>query len=138
MASNLIRRDALLDSLKESKEGLRKIYDGLQYENEKRICSAEIMSFIEAILRVQEAPAVDAEPVRHGRWILEAHDERVNYRWNVTAMCSECCDEKKEIWAGFFPGVFDCIARDVALQDARNVKLSNYCPNCGAKMDGCG
>lgn len=80
--------------------------------------------------------AADVAPVRHGRWILEAHDERVNYRWNVTAECSECCDERKEIWAGFFPGFPSPIAKDVALVSAESVKLSNYCPNCGAKMDG--
>ena len=80
--------------------------------------------------------AADVAPVRHGRWILEAHDERVNYRWNVTAECSECCDEQKEIWAGFFPNVPPPIARDAALVSAESVKLSNYCPNCGAKMDG--
>ena len=78
---------------------------------------------------------VDVAPVRHGRWILEAHGERVNYRWNVTAECSECCDERKEIWGGFFPGVPSTIAKDVALASAESVKLSNYCPNCGAKMD---
>ena len=27
-----------------------------------------------------DIPAADAAPVVHGRWILEAHDERVNYR----------------------------------------------------------
>ena len=80
-------------------------------------------------------PAADVAPVVHGRWILEAHDERVNYRWNVTAECSECCDEQKEIWAGFFPNVPSPIARDAALVSAESVKLSNYCPNCGAKMD---
>ncbi len=84
---------------------------------------------------ILDAPAADVAPVVHGRWILEAHDERVNYRWNVTAECSECCDEQKEIWAGFFPNVPPCIARDVALISAESVKLSNYCPNCGAKMD---
>lgn len=89
--------------------------------------------FEAAILKI---PAADVAPVRHGRWILEAHDERVNYRWNVTAECSECCDEKKEIWAGFFPNVPDWLARDVALENAKSVKLSNYCPNCGADMRG--
>ena len=89
-----------------------------------------------AINALRNAPAADVAPVVHGRWILEAHDERVNYRWNVTAECSECCDEQKEIWAGFFPNVPPSIARDVALVSAESVKLSNYCPNCGAKMDG--
>ena len=79
--------------------------------------------------------SADVAPVRHGRWILEAHDERVNHRCNVTAECSECCDEQKEIWAGFFPGVPPSIARGAALVSAESVKLSNYCPNCGAKMD---
>ena len=84
---------------------------------------------------ILDAPAADVVPVRHGRWLLEANKDKVNCRWNVTAECSNCCDEKKEIWAGFFPNVPDWLARDTALIDAKSVKLSNYCPNCGAKMD---
>ena len=82
-----------------------------------------------------ELPAADVFPVRHGRWLYEVHKENVNFRWNVTAECSECCDNRKEIWGGFFPNVPDCIARDVALQNAKQIKLDNYCPNCGVKMD---
>ena len=85
---------------------------------------------------ILDAPDADVVPVRHGRWLLEANKDKVNCRWNVTAECSNCCDEKKEIWAGFFPNVPDWLARDTALIDAKSVKLSNYCPNCGAKMDG--
>lgn len=53
------------------------------------------------------APAVDAEPVRHGAWI----DGRpyVNSRWKVCSVCKECAPEPH---AGY-----------------------EYCPNCGAKMD---
>lgn len=82
-----------------------------------------------------ELPAADVSPVRHGRWLYEVHKENVNFRWNVTAECSECCDNRKEIWGGFFPNVPDCIARDVALQNAKQIKLDNYCPNCGVKMN---
>jgi hypothetical protein len=78
----------------------------------------------------------DVVEVRHGWWMLEAHNERVNYRWNVTAECSECCNGEKKIWAGFFPNVPDYLAKSVALQEAEQVELDNYCPNCGAKMDG--
>ena len=82
-----------------------------------------------------ELPAADVSPVRHGRWLYEVHKENKNFRWNVTAECSECCDNRKEIWGGFFPNVPDCIARDVALQNAKQIKLDNYCPNCGVKID---
>lgn len=84
--------------------------------------------------RIMEQPTIEAVPVVHGRWMLEAHKENVNYRWNVTAECSECCDGQNEIWAGFFPGVPDYFAESISLQCAENVKLSNYCPNCGADM----
>ena len=60
---DLISRSALLDSLKKSKDGLQKIYEGLQSESELDICSGQIVTFIEAILRVKEAPAVDAVEV---------------------------------------------------------------------------
>ena len=105
-----------------------KPFHGFEHAMYRKVCEAEIS--------IGKTQAADVAPVVHGRWVLEAHDERVNYRWNVTAECSECCDEKKEIWAGFFPNVPDWLARDVALESAKSVKLSNYCPNCGAKMDG--
>lgn len=73
---------------------------------------------------------------REGKWVLEAHNEGTNFRWNVTAECSECHAEKKEIYAGFFPGFPDNLAEQVILNSAQSVKLSNFCPNCGADMRG--
>ena len=122
-----IERDAI-------SEEIRKYY----YKNPPNFSYGE--GFDRGLDRAQrailDAPAADVSPVRHGRWLLEANKDKVNCRWNVTAECSNCCDEKKEIWAGFFPNVPDWLARDTALIDAKSVKLSNYCPNCGAKMDG--
>lgn len=60
-----------------------------------------------------DAPAVDAEPVRHGKWLKpsrmlppEHHDKK---------RCSVCAN--------------------FALNDRLGrVRPSNYCPSCGAKM----
>ncbi len=98
--------------------------------------SLEVKGAQKVIERINKAPTVDAVEVVHGHWIYEAHKEYANYRWNVTAQCSECGEDKGEIWAGFFPGIPDDIAESVALQSAESVKISNYCPNCGSKMDG--
>ena len=81
---------------------------------------------------------VDVVEVVHGRWELTAHEEYSNYRWNVTAECSECHRSKGEIYAGFFTGFPKDLARSLVLDCAKKVKLDNYCPNCGAKMDGDG
>lgn len=58
---------------------------------------------------VENAPTID--PVKHGRWIrwVQNKDE-----WPA-AMCSECQEKV----------------------DADNEgQYTNYCPNCGARMDG--
>ena len=54
-------------------------------------------------------PAVDAEPVRHGRWINRGY-VCGEYEWE----CSVCGESE---WRGSTIGL-------------------HFCPNCGAKMDG--
>ena len=103
--------------------------------NSQKYFSSFHKGYVQAIEDLADIPAAKVSPVRHGRWLYEVRKENVNFRWNVTAECSECCDNRKEIWGGFFPNVPDCIARDVALQSAKQIKLDNYCPHCGAKMD---
>ena len=56
---------------------------------------------------IEELPATDAAPVRHGRWIADGD----GYHW--TYNCSICA------WKDGYP--FN--------------ERHNYCPNCGAKMD---
>ena len=61
-----------------------------------------------------EIPAVDAEPVRHGKWLKPSRMLPPEYRDNKR--CSVCAN--------------------FALNDRLGrVRLSNYCPNCGAKME---
>ena len=59
-----------------------------------------------------ESPIIDAEPVRHGQWETKVYTTEsdgwiTEYREEV---CSECGEGQ--------------------------IGISNYCPNCGAKMDG--
>ena len=55
---------------------------------------------------IRKQPVVDAEPVRHGRWIYKPAWS--NADWGVY-LCSEC---NKPYWWN----------------------TDHYCPNCGAKM----
>lgn len=56
---------------------------------------------------IEDAPAADAEPVRHGKWI----DKLSDCYWPGDKICSECGAEYS-----FY-------------------NVQNYCPNCGARMD---
>ena len=60
----------------------------------------------EIILDIDEAPTIEAEPVRHGRWIGKP------IAGYSTVRCSAC--------------------GDVFLENNGKWK---YCPHCGAKMD---
>ena len=71
---------------------------------------------MEGVKILNQFPAADVAPVRHGRWILGYVEPGYftpggNRPW----ICSEC--EKVISWMLGEP-------------------LENYCPNCGAKMDG--
>ena len=59
---------------------------------------------------IDSEPAADVTPVRHGRWVHEHISE--GYAWVI---CSEC----------------EAVIHKILIN-----KRLNYCPNCGAKMDG--
>ena len=62
-------------------------------------------------LRIDNAPTVEAEPIKRGRWIRK--ESKRSYWFE----CSECG----------YPPPLDKFKREW---------FSNYCPNCGARMDG--
>lgn len=59
--------------------------------------------------RLNNLPSVDAVPVRHGQWIYHIDDL---FPAESTQECDQCHEE--------LPLLYD----------------DNFCPNCGAKMDG--
>ena len=85
--------------------------------------------FDEAVTRVEDFPAADVAPVRHGRW--EWFEE-----WNPSTPdnpteCEACgwrCGECKTALEDMVYGIFD---------DPDDEPKLKFCPNCGAKMEGC-
>ena len=77
---------------------------------------------IRAVVKAQ--PAVDAAPVVHGLWMPVYESEMTGWNPAVAGrdpiggyICSACKEE----------AVYDCNDKFV---------LSNYCPHCGARMEG--
>ena len=58
---------------------------------------------------IDEVPTVDAEPVRHGKWLKAYLDHEAFGKRPSIFYCSACC--------------------------ACSTVKTNYCPNCGARMD---
>lgn len=65
---------------------------------------------------VERQPTVDAEPVRHGRW-------KIDTVWTFNSFEPEIVEEKCSLCGRY-------------VQRYRTQSPNNYCPNCGAKMDG--
>lgn len=63
-----------------------------------------------ATLILREAPTIDVALVRHGRWISVPH--------KLARVCSVCNRDEPYKFADIDADVYD------------------YCPSCGAKMDG--
>lgn len=64
--------------------------------------------------KIDDAPGVDAEPVRHGRWIHTTKED--------------------SDWGGTFHR-YTCTACNWSMGD-NPTGWGLFCPNCGAKMDG--
>ena len=62
--------------------------------------------FDEAVTRVENFPAADVAPVRHGKWLYGDY-------YDIGDVCSECDWDSKMTHPSY-----------------------RYCPNCGARMDG--
>lgn len=102
-----IEREALLDSI--CHETCRIAF-----------CGATNCAFM---TKVCSAPAADVAPVVHGLWIPSESDfDDDDTLFDVEEWCDWQCSACRE---------------DICYDDPMPIKLlPNYCPNCGAKMDG--
>ena len=84
----------------------------------------QLAEMVVGVEDIEDAPAADVAPVVHGLWMPIRESEMTGWDPAVAGrdpiggyICSVCKEE----------AVYDCNDEFV---------LSNYCPNCGAKMDG--
>ena len=99
MNNDLISRSALLEAIAE--EFFKTDPTG-----------EEQLGYLACSRIVREFPTVDAEVVRHGRWLNKT--ERIYADLNYRFDCSVCSH----------------------IFYAAGIETFNYCPNCGAKMRG--
>lgn len=71
--------------------------------------SETCFSELDVVRMLDKQPTIDAEPVRHGRWV---------YGDDVDIQCSECGKDAMSDWMKY------------------TQVYSPYCPWCGAKMKG--
>ena len=82
-----------------------------EIERRERLMVVDKTISVDALKRfILNRPAADVAPVVHGRWVHEHISE--GYAW---VMCSEC----------------EAVIHKILIN-----KRLNYCPVCGAKMDG--
>jgi hypothetical protein len=65
---------------------------------------------------IDDQPTIEAEPVRHGRWIQYSRNADETY-----IECSNCCVASRP--------------RHLQMVTRTGSGLPDYCPNCGARMD---
>ena len=98
---DLISRKALLEQINNlCSDGNE---DWIGTDNQSFVNHADVVDII------ADAPAVEAEPVKHGRW------------------------ERQKYYGGVRKGI---VARIICSECGYPNEKTNYCPNCGAKMDG--
>ena len=99
------------------KEDLKNMLARVMYESDldfdhshAKIWTATITGIQHSIKRLDNAPTISAVPVVHGRW-------EYSFGSYSTPKCS-CCG-----W-------------HIPYSEDSELDARNYCPNCGAKMDG--
>ena len=133
MNDDLISRSARLADLRESGKKVLTVAEYIKREDAIKLIFKQFHMYFEvpclprdeAIQRqvcavrdkINEIPAADVAPVRHGHWIMKKTSAGASY-----TVCSHCNASVKY--------------NDEYGTVVMNLKGANYCPNYGAKMEG--
>ena len=82
-------------------DALKEYIDCGHLRNPCEVCFSEL----DVVNLIDKQPTIDAEPVRHGKWIYHVDSESIGETW----ICSECNGEE--------------------------FCRTKFCPHCGARMD---
>ena len=84
---------------------------------------------------IKNAPTIEAEPVRHGEWDSK-YDEHDGFYHHFCTECKNLAifayDEQDDYDEGM-DGEWYLLGKNIV---GIKENLTDYCPNCGAKMDG--
>ena len=86
--------------------------DALARESAEFPHSAMACAFIK---RIEEAPTVEVEIVKHGKWIPTHESGMFSHPYSITYVCSECGNKIYTLMG--------------------TPQVTEYCSKCGAKMD---
>lgn len=79
------------------------------------------------IAEIAGLPTIEAEPVKHGRWIeKEAYEEDRQMGFNFQIVCSNCDEQNSVLYS------FD----ENSEPTEKYFMRTPWCPWCGARMDG--
>lgn len=112
MNNDLISRKSLIEAMKKAEA------HGLALGDEQSVMAAAAIAGMREYI-VQMVPAVDAVEVVHERW----NRKQIGKYTGIDEVVCSCC--------GYFLAV---VGTDIGFKEA--IKDMNYCPNCGAMMDG--
>lgn len=123
-----IEREAAIDEIESTTwyhiSCQKKLVEGAACEADALYKATDIYNVIKSV------PTADVAEVRHGEWLEDEYNE--------TVYCSECKEEA--LYKSIFEEQFDYDWEENLIpygyEEHREYIRTNYCPNCGAKMDG--
>ena len=100
-----------LSEVKKKLTAIRQYFSGYPSTDQDKLARSVVKLCMEEVGKIKP---VDAVEVVHGRWVKKWHgNDLIGHEYEECSVCGSCIiSDTEKFW--------DC----------------NYCPNCGAKMDG--